>query len=299
LKSNRNTLRENFISQFEHRLQDPSNNTLKMVSLQEVYEMFQKMELTLENPPPQMGHFNNWDSFGRMNSASTNPNNSRHASYDARRGGQPSYQVRNDRFSSFGMGYPDQSSHRMAKASTYTPGEHSRKKKNAKKTQTRMHSSNYRARQDLVQRTRAEVKELLGNRLIDDDSNTYLRGPSVLFIPSKSPGSLEHIAEFVKKIDEDPRCTIKKAALPLSRKNEFQLKGFLAYLQMGSEQEVEYVKKNIYEQDYKEHFQKCVAAQFKKSFREKGEPSQGKERSTGVDSKEATKVRTQEVEQKI
>jgi len=159
-----------------------------------------------------------------------------------------------------------------------------------------MHSKNYRARQDLVQKTRDQVKQLLGKRLINDDSNTYLRGPSVLFIPSKSPGSLERIAEFVSDIDKDKNVQILKAALPLSRKNEFQLKGFLAYLQMGSEQEVEYVKREIYEKKYKDDFQKCVAAQFKKSFREKGDiMSQsrldpiGKARSTPW---EKTKTRT-------
>jgi len=136
-----------------------------------------------------------------------------------------------------------------------------------KKTQNRSNSKNYRARQDLVQTKRAAVQALLGDRLIPDEKMIYLRGPKVLFIPSKSPNSLTKIADFVKEIDEDPKVTIKRAALPLSRKNEFQLKGFLAYLEMENEEQVNYVRTEIYEKKYKTYFQKCVAAEFKKSFK--------------------------------
>jgi len=138
-----------------------------------------------------------------------------------------------------------------------------------KKNQNRSQSKNYRARQDLVQTKRAAVQALLGNRLIPDEKMIYLRGPKVLFIPSKSPNSLTKIADFVREIDEDPSVTIKRAALPLSRKNEFQLKGFLAYLELESEEQVNYVRTQIYEKKYKAYFQKCVAAEFKKSFKEK------------------------------
>merc|ERR1739848_520330 len=55
-----------------------------------------------------------------------------------------------------------------------------------KKTQNRSNSKNYRARQDLVQTKRAAVQALLGDRLIPDEKMIYLRGPKVLFIPSKS-----------------------------------------------------------------------------------------------------------------
>jgi len=136
-----------------------------------------------------------------------------------------------------------------------------------KKTQNRSSSKNYRARQDLVQTKRAAVQALLGDRLIPDEKMIYLRGPKVLFIPSKSPNSLTKIADFVKEIDDDPKVTIKRAALPLSRKNEFQLKGFLAYLELESEEQVTYVRQEIYEKKYKNYFQKCVAAEFKKSFK--------------------------------
>lgn len=136
-----------------------------------------------------------------------------------------------------------------------------------KKTQNRSNSKNYRARQDLVEKKRAAVQALLGDRLIPDEKMIYLRGPKVLFIPSKSPNSLTKIADFVKEIDEDPKVTIKRAALPLSRKNEFQLKGFLAYLEMENEEQVNYVRTEIYEKKYKQYFQKCVAAEFKKSFK--------------------------------
>lgn len=141
-----------------------------------------------------------------------------------------------------------------------------------KKNQKRSHSNNYRARQDLVQSKRQAVKDLLGDRLIPDEKMIYLRGPKVLFIPSKSPNSLMKIADFIKDIDDDPNVRIMRAALPLSRKNEFQLKGFLAYLEMENEQQVKYVQDNIYQKKYKAFFQKCVAAEFKKSFKtEKGQ----------------------------
>lgn len=135
------------------------------------------------------------------------------------------------------------------------------------KKQNRAHSKNYRQRQDLVQTKRAAVKKILGKRLVDDQSNVYLRGPHVLFIPSKSPNSLNKIAEFVEDIDKDPNVTINKASLPESRKNQFQLKGFLAYLELNSAEEVIYVQKNIYENKYKKFFQKCIPAEFTKQFK--------------------------------
>jgi hypothetical protein len=145
------------------------------------------------------------------------------------------------------------------------PNESQRGKKGKK--QNRAHSKNYRQRQDLVQTKRAAVKKILGNRLVDDESNVYLRGPEVLFIPSKSPNSLNKIAEFVADIDKDPNVTIKRASLPESRKNQFQLKGFLAYLELNSAAEVAYVQKNIYEKKYKNFFQKCIPAEFTKQFK--------------------------------
>ena len=97
----------------------------------------------------------------------------------------------------------------------------------------------YSCVEDLVQSKSLAAENLLGERLIPHEKMIYLRGLKALFIPSKSLNGFMKIADFVKNIDEDPNVTIKRTAFPLSGKNEFQLKGFLAYLEVENEEQVE------------------------------------------------------------
>jgi len=121
----------------------------------------------------------------------------------------------------------------------------------------------YRRRQNLVEEVHKEVRELVGERLAKE--GVYLRGEKVLFVPAKSPNSLKKIVDFLKAIMEHPRVKILKASFPFSRKNEWQLKGFLNYLELETKEQVEVVQKEIYNTDaFRDSFQKCVPAVFDK-----------------------------------
>lgn len=122
----------------------------------------------------------------------------------------------------------------------------------------------FRSRQEAVQKRRAEISAILGNkRLVKSDH--YLRGENVLFIPTKSPKALDNIVPFVQEIEKHSIPTVIRGSLPLSRKNEYQLKGFLVYLELEDKKQVDFVIAEIYKKKFASAFQKCTPALFKNS----------------------------------
>jgi len=122
----------------------------------------------------------------------------------------------------------------------------------------------FRSRQEAVQKRRAEISAILGTkRLVKSDH--YLRGENVLFIPTKSPKALDNIVPFVQEIEKHHIPTVIRGSLPLSRKNEYQLKGFLVYLELENKKQVDFVIAEIYKKKFASAFQKCTPALFKNS----------------------------------
>lgn len=121
---------------------------------------------------------------------------------------------------------------------------------------------NHRSRQNLVKKEYEAVKELLGEFLIPD--KTYLRGKKVAFIQVKCPTALRKNAAFITSIVEDSNVKITRATVPLSRKKEGQLKGFLVYLETATEDCVRHVIENLFTQEYKDAGIKCKYGVFNK-----------------------------------
>jgi hypothetical protein len=121
---------------------------------------------------------------------------------------------------------------------------------------------NHRSRQNLVKKEYEAVKELLGEFLIAD--KTYLRGKKVAFIQVKCPTALKKNAAFITSIVKDSNVTITRATVPLSRKKEGQLKGFLVYLETETEDCVKYIIENLFTQEYKDAGIKCKYGVFSK-----------------------------------
>jgi len=121
---------------------------------------------------------------------------------------------------------------------------------------------NHRSRQNLVKKEYEAVKDLLDKFLIAD--KTYLRGKKVAFIQVKCPNALKKNAAFITSIVKDPNVDITRATVPLSRKKEGQLKGFLVYLETEREECVTYIIENLFTQEYKDAGIKCKYGVFKK-----------------------------------
>lgn len=121
---------------------------------------------------------------------------------------------------------------------------------------------NHRSRQNLVKKEYEAVKDLLDKYLIAD--KTYLRGKKVAFIQVKCPAALKKNAAFITSIVKDPNVDITRATVPLSRKKEGQLKGFLVYLETEREECVTYIIENLFTQEYKDAGIKCKYGVFKK-----------------------------------
>lgn len=114
---------------------------------------------------------------------------------------------------------------------------------------------NHRSRQNLVKREYETVKKLLQQWLVAD--KTYLRGRKVAFIQVKCPGALKKNAAFISSIVNDENVTICRATVPLSRKKEGQLKGFLVYLETSKEEDVTYIMENLFTEEYQSSGIKC------------------------------------------
>jgi len=121
---------------------------------------------------------------------------------------------------------------------------------------------NHRSRQNLVKKEYEAVKELLGKYLIPD--KTYLRGKKVAFIQVKCPTALRKNATFISSIVEDSSVKITRATVPLSRKKEGQLKGFLVYLETETEDCVRHIIEELFTQEYKDAGIKCKYGVFNK-----------------------------------
>eukprot|EP00494_Astrolonche_serrata_P024037 UN24295 len=102
------------------------------------------------------------------------------------------------------------------------------------------------------------VAKKLADVLLPEEA--CLRGERVLFIPCKSPKSLNHVKTLVTELLEDKRLKLTKASLPFSRKNQKQFKGFLLYLEFATMEQVNLVKDDIFPSKFGKIFQKCVIA---------------------------------------
>jgi len=129
---------------------------------------------------------------------------------------------------------------------------------------------NHRSRQNLVKKEYEAVKELLNEFLIAD--KTYLRGKKVAFIQVKCPTALKKNAAFITSIVKDANVTITRATVPLSRKKEGQLKGFLVYLETKTEDCVKYIIENLFTQEYKDAGIKCKYGVFSKKTEDSSNP---------------------------
>lgn len=116
----------------------------------------------------------------------------------------------------------------------------------------------YRRRQVLVKEMHDWVAQKLKDVLLPEEQ--CLRGERVLFIPCKSPKSLNNVQILVNELLGDKRLKLTRASLPFSRKNQKQFKGFLLYLEFATMRQVEVVKDEIFQNKFSKIFQKCVIA---------------------------------------
>jgi len=116
----------------------------------------------------------------------------------------------------------------------------------------------YRRRQVLVKEMHDWVAKKLQDVLLPEEE--CLRGERVLFIPCKSPKSLNNVQLLVNTLLDDKRLQLTRASLPFSRKNQKQFKGFLLYLEFATMDQVKLVRDNIFPNQFGKIFQKCVVA---------------------------------------
>lgn len=160
---------------------------------------------------------------------------------------------------------------RMTRKDRLASGKHLRSFDSFKKPTKQ--PKNHRSRQNLVKKEYEAVKELLGEYLIAD--KTYLRGKKVAFIQVKCPTALKKNAAFITSIVNDDNVRISRATVPLSRKKEGQLKGFLVYLETETEECVKYIIENLFTQEYKDAGIKCKYGVFSKKSEENSNSNAG------------------------
>jgi len=117
------------------------------------------------------------------------------------------------------------------------------------------------SKQNLVDRVEPEVDDLLSHKYATkadfrtNKSGRYgppvLRGPDVLFIPAKKQLALENVLQLIKLVIDT--CDVVAASKVCQKKKRRQKKGFLVYLQLGSEEQVQ----NFLRVHYP-HFEKTV-----------------------------------------
>jgi len=97
----------------------------------------------------------------------------------------------------------------------------------------RQRKFSYRSKQNKIDVVLSSLKRLFKHlgKLADGE---VLRGIDTLRIDVKRFTALQQIEQVVDAILRDPQVEILKADFPVSQKNRFQKKGFIAYLKCGS-----------------------------------------------------------------
>lgn len=110
------------------------------------------------------------------------------------------------------------------------------------------------SKQTLVTKVEPQVTALIGEFFADKKDYRanqkgrwgppVLRGEDVLFIPAKKQAALENVTELIEAVKAN--CTIISASMVCQKKKKRQKKGFLVYLQLSSEEEVQAFLKGPY-----------------------------------------------------
>jgi len=116
----------------------------------------------------------------------------------------------------------------------------------------------HRSKQERIEQVHAEVKAKYTALNLYAREDEVLRGFDTVRVHVKTYRGLNVINQPLDMIMESPYVQVLKIATPFSMKNKFQKKGFIVYLKLASEDQVEIVQ-GIFKQ-FEEYFPKCDIA---------------------------------------
>lgn len=110
------------------------------------------------------------------------------------------------------------------------------RKKNQKGKQRKF---SYRSKQNKIDVVLGNLKKQFASLDKLAGKEEVLRGKDTLRIDVKRFTALQQIEKEIEAIEKDPRIQITKADFPISQKNKFQKKGFIAYLKCATPEQAE------------------------------------------------------------
>jgi len=98
----------------------------------------------------------------------------------------------------------------------------------------------YRSKQNKIDAVLTNLQKNLAHLITINGEK--LRGPDTVRIDVKRFSALQNIERLLEKVNGDETINIIKADFPVSQKNRFQKKGFIAYIKCASIEEAERLK---------------------------------------------------------
>lgn len=95
----------------------------------------------------------------------------------------------------------------------------------------------YRSKQNKIDAVLTNLQNSLAHLITC--TGEKLRGPDTVRIDVKRFSALQNIERLLEKVEEDDTINIIKADFPVSQKNRFQKKGFIAYIKCATVEEAE------------------------------------------------------------
>jgi len=95
----------------------------------------------------------------------------------------------------------------------------------------------YRSKQNKIDAVLTNLQNNLAHLITC--TGEKLRGPDTVRIDVKRFSALQNIERLLEKVEEDETINIIKADFPVSQKNRFQKKGFIAYIKCATVEEAE------------------------------------------------------------
>jgi len=116
----------------------------------------------------------------------------------------------------------------------------------------------YRSKQDKIDEVLGRLRYKYDEQGKLSEQSEVLRGEDTLRIDVKRYTALQQIESVIDKIERDPKTELLRVDFPVSQKNRFQKKGFIAYLKCGSNQQAEHLREKLVRIKDPKYPEKCL-----------------------------------------
>jgi len=177
-------------------------------------------------------------------------------------------------------------------------------KKRSSLTRSGQRKYSYRSKQDKIDEVLGRLRYKYNEQGKLSEQQEVLRGEDTLRIDVKRYTALQQIESVIEKIERDSKTDLLRVDFPVSQKNRFQKKGFIAYLKCGSAEQAEQLQEQLVKIKDPKYPEKClfrvtVAVELRKDEQDEDRKSDESDAESMEDEKQMKCSLEDQIEQNI